>query len=143
MGTLITMFGGFVFVKLMGLKGLFTALFIVWSGCSIGATLQFICSRYILSKSPFCLRMMREFEDYDQIYEVMSNCNNLNGCKLLILMRLIPWMPYNFLNASMASTNIKISQFMPAHIGSVPYSILFCFVGAFIDAISRMIYDDN
>eukprot|EP01084_Bolivina_argentea_P125155 221775_1 len=143
--TLITIFGGFIFVKLLGLKGIITAIFIVWFGCSLGSTQSFCNSRYIYQNIQYLKNILIEFNQYEQIYNALKGKENYdkNGFKLILIMRLIPWTPYNIFNLSIATTKIRLIHFIYACIGMLPDVIMYCFIGAFIDSISRIIYNDN
>merc|ERR1712218_532145 len=128
-----------------GLKGIITAIFIVWFGCSLGSAQSFCNSRYIYQKIACLKNILMEFNEYEKICNALKGNNNYNknGFKLILIMRLIPWTPYNIFNLSIATTKIRLIHFIFACIGMLPDVIMYCFIGAFIDSISRIIYNDN
>ena len=140
--TLLTMFGGFIFVKLLGLKGIITAIFIEFFGCSLGAIQSFINSRYLYQKSQCIKNLLKDYNDYDEIY-TMSKKQKYDGFKLIFYVRMIPWTPYNYFNLAIASTKISLIHFIIGNVGMIPDIVLYTFMGAFIDSISRVINNDN
>ena len=141
--TLISLFGGFIFVKLLGLKGIISAVFIVWFGCSLGSIQSFINCRYCYQKINCFKRILKdEYNDYAQVYQSIKQ--NQNGFKLIFYMRILPWTPYSVFNIAMATTNVTLIHFAFGSIlGMILDIILYCFIGAFIDSISRLMYNDN
>lgn len=78
----------------------------VWVGGSLGQAFAFLLGRYMLRD---CIVSLARGKS--KRWEVIDKAIELDGWKLVLLLRLSPLVPYNLLNISMAMTRINFWQF--------------------------------
>jgi len=139
--TLLTLCGGFIFSKMQGLKGIVTSVGVVWCGSALGATQSFLNCRYVYQRSECIRRALGQYPDYDRISTALQE--EVVGESLIVTMRIIPWTPYNVFNLSMATTDLPLSHFILGHLGMVPQIAMYCFFGAFLDSLARVLNHDH
>lgn len=78
----------------------------IWLGGSLGQAFAFLLGRYMLRD---CIVTLARGKS--KRWEVFDKAIELDGWKLVLLLRLSPLVPYNLLNISMAMTRINFWQF--------------------------------
>ena len=115
LGSVLSILGGFFFDIWMGSLAIII-------GSSMGATFVFIIVRYF-------------FKDYfeKKIYSKKPNLKKYfdkNSTLLMLLIRLVPVLPYSVQNFFLASSGVNLSKFyITTVIGQTPWSIIYASIG--------------
>eukprot|EP01083_Nonionella_stella_P161961 531156_1 len=132
-GTIFTLAGSFVYVHLFGLiKGVLISSVIVWFAASLGATLSFLNGRYLFRN--IIAHYMKRSTNFALIEQVVQK----NGAYIVFLLRLSPLIPFNIFNLVMGITSIKLRDYMIAHLGMIPETIIGCFIGGSIAHVYQL-----
>ncbi|KAK9819408.1 hypothetical protein WJX74_000272 [Apatococcus lobatus] len=126
-GLVLILAAGFVF-------GFWKGFLAVWAGGSVGQALAFLLARHLLRDwvAGFLRGRWRNWEVVDKAME-------LEGWKLLLLVRLSPIVPYNLLNIAMATTPIHFWQFaFVSAIGIIPECALLSYFGSFAENMTQI-----
>ena len=119
---------GFIF-------GFWRGLLAVWIGGAVGQALAFLLARYLLRDwvETFVQRKWKKWKYIDKAIEI-------EGWKLVLIMRCSPVIPYNLLNIAMATTSIHFAAFaIVSAIGIVFECAVFVYVGTTADNIASII----
>ena len=125
-GIFMILGAGFVF-------GFWKGLLAVWLGGGIGQSLAFLLARYLVGDWVSAL-----VRGKSKKWDVIDKAMELEGWKLLLLVRLSPLVPYNLLNICMAATKIHFWQFaVVSFFGAHTYAS--CASAVFAPRVSGMI----
>ena len=115
-GSLLTMTAGALF-------GLVEGAFYTFVGATIGSALAFVIARY-LARDAIQRRLVRypKFAAIDQAV-------GLEGFKIVLLLRLSPVFPFNFLNYALGLTTVTFRAYMLGAIGLLPGSVVYAYYG--------------
>jgi uncharacterized membrane protein YdjX (TVP38/TMEM64 family) len=114
--SLLTIAGGAVFGLVRG---------VVYSliGATLGSTLAFLIGRYAARR--FVARRLAAMPRLAAIDRAVS----ARGWRIVLLLRLSPVVPFNFLNYALGLTTISVWDFVAASLGSVPGSLVYSYAG--------------
>ncbi len=115
-GSLLTMTAGAVF-------GLVAGTFYTFVGATIGSALAFLIARY-LARDAIQRRLVR----YPK-FAVIDKAVGLEGFKIVLLLRLSPVFPFNFLNYALGLTTVPFRAYMLGAIGMLPGSVVYAYSG--------------
>ena len=115
-GSLLTLGAGAIFGLAKGVAYVFIA-------ASIGATLAFLVSRYV-ARSALEQRLAGN-EKFSAIDDAVGE----QGLKIVLLLRLSPVFPFNALNYGLGLTKVSLRDYVLAHIGMLPGSLLYVYYG--------------
>lgn len=116
---------GFVFSSAFGLGlGVCLGTFAVFVGASAGALVAFLLGRYLFRDSVSGLS-----KKY-RIFEALDVALAEKGFRIMLLLRLSPIIPFNFLNYIAGVTSITFWSYCWANFGILPGTILYVFLGA-------------
>jgi len=115
-GSLLTLGAGAIFGLVKGVAYVFIA-------ASIGATLAFLVSRYV-ARSAIEQRLAGN-EKFSAIDDAVGE----QGLKIVLLLRLSPVFPFNALNYGLGLTKVSLRDYVLAHIGMLPGSLLYVYYG--------------
>eukprot|EP00897_Mesotaenium_endlicherianum_P006086 jgi/Mesen1/5505/ME000277S04712 len=125
-GSILTLGGGYVFGLSLG--------FLVDSlGSTAGATAAFLVGKtvgrfYVASK-------LREFPQFQAIATAISK----SGFKIVLLLRLVPILPFSIMNYLLSVTPISFSSYVLASwIGMMPVTFAFVYIGTTIKDVSEI-----
>ena len=122
--TILTLAGGFLF-------GLWTGTLIVSFASSLGATIAFLMSRFVLHDI-----VQKKFGDK---LEVINRGIEQEGIFYLITMRLIPAFPFFVINLVMGLTPIKTLHFyLVSQLAMLPGTIVFINAGTELSKLSSI-----
>jgi len=115
-GSLLTMTAGALF-------GLVEGAFYTFVGATIGSALAFVIARY-LARDAIQRRLVRypKFAAIDQAV-------GLEGFKIVLLLRLSPVFPFNFLNYALGLTTVTFRAYMLGAVGMLPGSVVYAYYG--------------
>ncbi len=115
-GSLLTLSAGAIF-------GLFRGVVYVFVAASLGATLAFLVSRCVARKA-----IERRLEG-NQRFAAIDRAVGREGLKIVTLLRLSPVFPFNLLNYSLGLTQVKLRDYVLAHLGMLPGTLLYVYYG--------------
>lgn len=119
----MTLLGGAIF-------GLFTGLLLVSFASSIGATLAFLISRYLLREP-----LTNKFSKY---IDPINRGIEKDGISYLFTLRLVPLFPFFVINAVMGMTRMKAGTFYwVSQLGMLPGTAVFVNAGTQLAAIKQ------
>jgi len=70
------------------------------------------------------------------LIRAINRAINVEGLKLIMLLRLSPLIPFNFLNYLMGITDIKLWHYVLGMFGMIPGTLVFVFIGTTISNIT-------
>ena len=115
-GSLLTLGAGAIFGLVRGVAYVFIA-------ASIGATLAFLVSRYVARSA--IERRLGSNEKLASIDDAVGE----QGLKIVMLLRLSPVFPFNALNYGLGLTKVKLRDYVVAHLGMLPATVLYVYYG--------------
>jgi uncharacterized membrane protein YdjX (TVP38/TMEM64 family) len=115
-GSLLTLGAGAIFGLLQGVVFVFIA-------ASIGATLAFLVSRYV-ARSAIEQRL-----EGNEKFAAIDDAVGEQGLKIVFLLRLSPVFPFNLLNYGLGLTKVSLRDYVVAHIGMLPGTLLYVYYG--------------
>ncbi len=115
-GSLLTLGAGAIFGLAKGVAYVFVA-------ASIGATLAFLVSRYV-ARSAIEQRLAG-----NEKFAAIDDAVGEQGLKIVLLLRLSPVFPFNALNYGLGLTKVSLRDYVLAHIGMLPGSLLYVYYG--------------
>lgn len=130
-GIVFILGAGFVF-------GFWRGLLAVWVGGAVGQGLAFLLARYLLHDwvHDFVTHRWRKWEAIDRAIQ-------LEGWKLVLVMRLSPVIPYNLLNIAMATTSMPFWQFfLVSAVGILFECAVFTYFGSIAENITSIVSGD-
>ena len=121
-GSLLTLAAGAIF----GLGKGFATVFV---GASIGATLAFLVSRYVARSW-----VEQKLEGHEKFAAIDRA---IGGLKIVVLLRLSPVFPFNLLNYALGLTRVKLRDYVIAHLGMLPGTLLYVYYGRLAGAVAE------
>lgn len=114
--SLLTIAGGAVF-------GLFRGVIYSLIGATLGSTGAFLIGRYAARR--LVARRLAAMPRFVAIERAVS----ARGRRIVLLLRLSPIVPFNFLNYALGLTTISVWDFMFASLGTVPGAFVYTYAG--------------
>ncbi|OUU78773.1 MAG: hypothetical protein CBC38_06570 [Gammaproteobacteria bacterium TMED78] len=122
--SIITLAGGFIF-------GLFQGIILASISSTLGATISFLLGRYLV-KSWVQKKIINK-------HKIINQIMNKQDFITILLLRLIPAIPFGMLNYSLSITNISLKIFiLSSWIGMLPITILYVYLGALADNLKNI-----
>ena len=115
-GAPMTIAGGALFGVLRG------ALYAV-IGAAIGSTVAFLLGRYVARRA-----IERRLARMPRVAAI-DRAVCARGRRIVMLLRLSPLVPFNFLNYALGLTTISASDFLLASFGMIPGAFMYAYVG--------------
>jgi uncharacterized membrane protein YdjX (TVP38/TMEM64 family) len=91
-----------------------------------------LLGRYILREA-----VSKKVKDYPK-FKALDKAIELEGLKLIFLLRLSPVIPFNALNYFMGITGITFKDFCLGGIGMIPGTVVYVYLGTTIGNISDL-----
>ncbi|GJP68718.1 hypothetical protein CLOP_g25381 [Closterium sp. NIES-67] len=125
-GAILTLGGGYVFGLLVG--------FIADSlGSTAGATAAFLVGKTI--GRSYVSAKLKEYPQFQPVAHAIAK----SGFKIVLLLRLVPILPFNVMNYVLSVTPISLSSYVLASwIGMMPTTFTFVYLGTTIKDISEI-----
>ena len=114
--SLLTIAGGAVF-------GLFRGVIYSLIGATLGSTGAFLIGRYVARR--LVARRLAAMPRFVAIERAVS----ARGRRIVLLLRLSPVVPFNFLNYALGLTTISVWDFIFASLGTVPGAFVYTYAG--------------
>lgn len=132
-GSILTLGGGFVFGKAMGLgPGVALASAAVFVGASLGAIASFLLGRYLL-RDWVSEKLVEKYP----VVSALDAAFQRNGFRIFLLIRLSPIFPFNAINYIGGVTSMKLSHYVLALFGILPGTVLYCYIGAIAGSLTE------
>jgi uncharacterized membrane protein YdjX (TVP38/TMEM64 family) len=125
-GSLLTLGAGFLF-------GIVRGMIIISIGSTLGATLAFLVSRYFARDW-----IARKIEGNDK-FRAMDKAVGDEGWKIVLLTRLSPIFPFNFLNYAYGITRVSLRHyFFASWLGMLPGTVLYVYIGSLAGSLAAL-----
>jgi len=124
-GSLLTLAAGALF-------GLGKGFVTVFAGASVGATLAFLVSRYAARSW-----VEQKLEGHDK-FAAIDRAIGDEGLKIVVLLRLSPLFPFNLLNYALGLTRVRLRDYVIAHLGMLPGTLLYVYYGRLAGAVAEV-----
>jgi uncharacterized membrane protein YdjX (TVP38/TMEM64 family) len=115
-GAIFTMAAGAIF-------GLLEGCLWAWLGAMAGSTLVFLGVRH-LARDAVQRRLAR-----DERFRTLDRALGREGRTIMILMRLSPAFPFNFLNYALGLTAVRFVDYLVAGVAMIPGTLLYAYSG--------------
>jgi uncharacterized membrane protein YdjX (TVP38/TMEM64 family) len=125
-GSVLTLGAGFLF-------GVVRGVIIVSIGSTLGATLAFLVSRYFARNW-----VARKIEGNGK-FRAMDKAVGDEGWKIVLLTRLSPVFPFNFLNHAYGITRVSLRHyFFATWAGMLPGAVLYVYLGSLAGSLAMV-----
>lgn len=124
-GSLLTLAAGAIF-------GIVKGFLTVFVGASVGATLAFLVARYVARG------WVEQRLDGNDRYAAIDRAVGSQGLKIAVLLRLSPVFPFNLLNYALGLTDIRLRDYVVAHLGMIPGALLYVSYGRAAGAVAEI-----
>ncbi len=124
-GSLLTMAGGLIF-------GLGWGTLWVYLGATLGSTLAFLISRF-LARGAIEKRLAGNAK-----FAGIDKAVGKEGLKIVILLRLVPFFPFIWLNYGLGLTKVRFRDFLLGSVGMLPGTFLYVYYGKAIGSLAAL-----
>ena len=134
-GLFLTLGAGLVFGRALGVGvGVLVGTISVFTGATIGSILAFLIGRFVLRNQAQSL-----FDKF-KVLKAIDKVIETQGLKLVILMRLSPFIPYSAFNYVMGVTMVPLKSYALGCVGMIPGTAAYVFIGT---SASGLLGDDS
>jgi uncharacterized membrane protein YdjX (TVP38/TMEM64 family) len=113
--------------------GVVIGTLIIYIGSILGAVGCLYMGRYCLAS--FIRKKLEGFPRFARMEKVLDR----QGAKLMLLLRLSPFIPFNLFNYAMGITNVKLRDYLIGLIGMFPGNVLYVYIGTAFESIDELI----
>ncbi|MBE9201517.1 MULTISPECIES: TVP38/TMEM64 family protein [unclassified Nodularia (in: cyanobacteria)] len=124
-GSILTLGAGVVFGVVMG-------SIYVFIGATIGATAAFLVGRYLARG--WVAKKIAGNHKFRAIDEAVGR----EGLKIVLLTRLSPIFPFNFLNYAYGVTGVSLKDYFLGSVGMIPGTIMYVYIGSLAGSIATI-----
>ena len=124
-GSLLTMAAGAIF-------GLAKGTLLTFLGATVGATFSFLVARYLARSA-----IERRLADLPR-FRAIDKAVARQGLKIIFLVRLSPFFPYNLLNYGLGLTRVKLRDYVLACCGMIPGTFLYVYYGKALGSLAAV-----
>ncbi|MEE3719899.1 TVP38/TMEM64 family protein [Tumidithrix elongata RA019] len=124
-GTVLTLGAGIVFGVLLG-------SIYVFIGATLGAIAAFLVGRYLARG--WIGKKIEGNEKFAAIDAAVTS----EGFKIVLLTRLSPLFPFNFLNYAFGVTGVTLKDYALASVGMVPGTVMYVYIGSLAGDLARI-----
>lgn len=124
-GSILTMGGGVLFGVIWGSVYVFIA-------ASLGATFAFLMGRYLLRG--WVSRQIEANPKFKAIDEAVAQ----EGWKIVLLTRLSPIFPFNFLNYAFGVTQVSLKDYVLGSFGILPGTVMYVYIGSLVGDLAMI-----
>jgi uncharacterized membrane protein YdjX (TVP38/TMEM64 family) len=124
-GSLLTLAAGAIFGVTKG-----TAIVLV--AATLGASLAFLVARY-LARGP-----VERWLAGNERLAAMDRAIAGDGFRVVLLLRLVPFVPFNLLNYALGLTSVRFGEAVLASVGMLPGTLLYVYTGAVVGDLARL-----
>ena len=124
-GSLLTMAAGAIF-------GLAKGTTLVFFGATVGSTFSFLVARYLARGA-----IERRLADHPR-FRAIDRAVARQGLKIIFLVRLSPFFPYNLLNYGLGLTRVRLRDYVLACSGMIPGTFLYVYYGKALGSLAAV-----
>ncbi len=124
-GALLTLAGGLIFGTVAG-------TLYVMIAATLGACAAFLVSRY-LARGWIEQRLAGDAR-FDAIDRAIAG----EGRKIVFLLRLVPFFPFNLLNYALGLTRVRFVDYAVASIGMLPATVVYVYAGSLLGDVASL-----
>jgi uncharacterized membrane protein YdjX (TVP38/TMEM64 family) len=124
-GSVLTLGAGVLF-------GVFWGSVYVFFGATLGATMAFWVGRHLLRDW-----VSRKINHRPQ-FQAIDAAVGRSGFKIVLLTRLSPLFPFNFLNYAYGVTQVSLKDYVLASVGMIPGTVLYVYIGSLAGSLATL-----
>jgi uncharacterized membrane protein YdjX (TVP38/TMEM64 family) len=124
-GAILTLGAGVIFGVALGSVYVFL-------GATIGSIAAFLIGRYLVRD------WVTQKIAGNAKFQALDTAMSRSGFKIVLLTRLSPVFPFNFLNYAFGVTNISLKDYSLASIGMVPGTIMYVYIGSLASSLATL-----
>ena len=125
-GALLTLVAGFAYGPLWG-------TLIVWPTATVASALAFLAGRFVARD--WVAAKARHHPRFGALDEAVGR----RGFRIVLLLRLSPIFPFNFLNYTLGVTSLKLSHYVLASfIGMLPGTAMYVYLGSLVTSATQL-----
>jgi uncharacterized membrane protein YdjX (TVP38/TMEM64 family) len=125
-GSLICASGGILF-------GFWEGMFWSWMGINLGAVAAFLTGRFWVHD--WVEQKMKQSKWYQSLSSVLTD----GGWKTLLLIRLLPIVPFNGLNYALSLTKVSLRNYtLAAMLGLIPGAVMYSYLGCLMGDLAQL-----
>ncbi len=100
-------------------------------GATIGACLAFLIARYLARGA-----IEKKLEGYPRFAQI-DRAIGRDGGKMVALLRLVPFFPFNLLNYALGLTGVKFLPYLLASFAMLPGTLVYVYIGSLADQTGK------
>lgn len=124
-GSLLTMAAGLIF-------GLVRGSLLAFAGASLGAAAAFLVARHLARGA--ALRWLAERPAFARIDRAVGE----EGLKIAVLLRLVPLVPFVWLNYALGLTRLRFRDYLLASFAMLPGAFLYAYYGRVLGSLAAL-----
>lgn len=124
-GSILTLAAGAIF-------GVAAGTLYAFVGATIGATAAFLLARYV-ARGTVESRVLS-----DRRFAAVDRAVAAEGRKIVFLLRLVPFFPFNLLNYALGLTRVGLGDYVVASVGMLPATLLYVYYGKVIGDVAAV-----
>ncbi|GMI46239.1 hypothetical protein TrCOL_g283 [Triparma columacea] len=124
--TIFIVGGGFAFSERYPTYGIVVNILACWVGTTAGGCVAFLLGRYYLRKTVKGYIRKNKM----RIVRAVDIAMKKEGTKMAILLRLVPYIPWNVFNYVAGVTGMRFYSFVVGSIGGLPWTTVCTFIGS-------------
>jgi uncharacterized membrane protein YdjX (TVP38/TMEM64 family) len=124
-GSVLTLGAGVVF-------GVVAGSIYVFIGASLGATAAFLLGRY-LARDWVSKKIAANPK-----FQAIDHAIGREGFKIVLLTRLSPVFPFNFLNYALGLTKVSLRDYVLGLVGMIPGTVMYVYIGSLAGSIAMI-----
>jgi uncharacterized membrane protein YdjX (TVP38/TMEM64 family) len=123
--------GGFVFNESYGNPGILVNVATAFVGCAVGSVLSFLLGRYLF-RDAVRAQLSKSQSKYVRAFDILFATK---GTKMSLLLRIVPYVPWNVFNYVAGVTSMKLLSFVLGSVGMIPWIGVCTFIGSGINSL--------
>jgi len=131
--TIFIVGGGFAFSERYERYGLLINFMACYIGCTVGACIAFFMGRYFFRRTVRAYIRKKKL----RIVRAIDIAMKTEGTKMAILLRIVPYIPWNVFNYIAGVTGMRFYSFLIGSIGSWPWIIICSFIGSGLNSLDE------
>ena len=131
---LLTFGAGFIYAKIYGLyTGILIGTTVIFVGSIIGAIFCLYIGRYCIAD--YIRNKLSQYPHFARFEYVVAS----HGAKLMFLIRLSPFIPFNLFNYATGLTNVSFKDYLIGLFGIIPGNTLYVYIGTAFESVEEVL----
>ena len=131
--TIFIIGGGFAFTERFEHYGLLINFAACYVGCTVGGCIAFFLGRYFFRRTVRAYIRKKKL----RIVRAIDIAMKREGTKMAILLRIVPYIPWNAFNYIAGVTGMRFYSFLVGSIGTWPWIIICTFIGNGLNSLDE------